>query len=61
MRDIQISALLSEENRMQTELKEKERRIGDLEMALRPLDYQTCERMTGQDAALEYNNCGLQQ
>ena len=36
MRERLISSLLSEEHRMQTELKEKKRRVGDLEMALRP-------------------------
>ena len=36
MRERLISSLLSEEHRMDTELKEKKRRIGDLEMALRP-------------------------
>ena len=36
MRERLISSLLSEEHRMETELKEKRRRIGDLEMALRP-------------------------
>ena len=35
MRERLISSLQSEEHRMQTELKEKKRRIGDLEMALR--------------------------
>ena len=36
MRERLISSLLSEEHRMQTELKGKKRRIEDLEMALRP-------------------------
>ena len=35
MRERLISSLLSEEHRMETELKEKKRRIWDLEMALR--------------------------
>ena len=36
MRDRLISSLLSEEHRIGTELKEKKRRLGDLEIALRP-------------------------